>query len=85
VPTEFQARAGLGPEALSPMMTRSADQIAAAGYDAFMRGKGVVVPGVLNKLASVLPRVLPRAFVLAQIARYQAKNAPKQTEIDTAR
>lgn len=83
VPTEFQARAGLGPGALSPMMTRSADAIAAAGYDAFMRGKGVVVPGFLNKLASVLPRVLPRAFVLAQIARYQAKNAPKPTEIDT--
>jgi len=77
VPTEFQARAGLGPEALSPMMTRSAERIARDAYDGFMRGKRLVVPGFANKVAAVLPRFLPRALVLRAVESYQLKNAPK--------
>jgi short-subunit dehydrogenase len=83
VPTEFQARAGLGPEALSPMMTRSAERIARDSYDGFMRGKPLVVPGFVNKVVTVLPRFMPRALVLRAIASYQLKNAPKPPEIDT--
>lgn len=79
VPTEFQARAGLGPEALSPMLTLTADEIARQTYDAFMRGKHLVVPGFGNKVAAVLPRFLPRGFVLRTVESYQRKNAPAGT------
>jgi len=83
VPTEFQARAGLGPEAMTPMMTRSAERIARDAYDGFMRGKRLVVPGFVNKVATALPRFLPRAFVLRAVASYQMKNAPRPPAGDT--
>ena len=73
VPTEFQARAGLGPGALPPLTTISADALARAGYRAFMRGRRLVVPGVLNKVSAVLTRFIPRGMVLRGVASYQAK------------
>jgi uncharacterized protein len=75
VPTEFQARAGLD-DKLHPLLTRSAARIARDGYDAFMAGRSLLVPGFANQVAAVLPRVLPRALVLRAVAAYQTKAAP---------
>src|SRR6266540_7446065 len=42
VPTEFQARAGMG-EKLPGMLVRPAEKVAREGYDAFMQGRPLVV------------------------------------------
>jgi len=73
VPTEFQARAGLGPGALPPRTTISAEALARAAYRGFTRGKRLVVPGFFNKVSAALPRFMPRGMVLRAVASYQAK------------
>jgi len=75
VPTEFQARAGLH-EKTPPFLGRSAEQIAREGYDAFMRGQRVLVPGFPNKIAGALPRFMPRALVLQAVAAFVKRAGP---------
>ena len=52
VPTEFQARAGVSSETLSPLLTRSAGRVAADGYRGLKEGRRVVVPGFANKVVN---------------------------------
>jgi hypothetical protein len=75
VPTEFQARAGFV-DKVPPRLTRSAERIARAGYDALMAGHTLLVPGFGDKIAAALPRFLPRALVLRAVETYLAKIAP---------
>jgi short-subunit dehydrogenase len=64
VETEFQAIAGI-PQGYFPRgLARSADRVAREGYEGLMRGKRVVVPGSDNKVAALLPRLLPRSLML---------------------
>ena len=64
VPTEFQARAGLdGPQG-GGLLELSAADVAEAGYRGFTAGKRLVVPGLLNKLVPLMPRIFPRALIL---------------------
>ena len=65
VMTEFQARAGVPEARAMPIVTLSAARVAEEGYRGLMQGRRVVVPGVANKIAAFLPRILPRAAVLA--------------------
>jgi uncharacterized protein len=71
--TGFQARAGL-PAAMASAdrMTADVDDVARAGYAAMMRGTRVEVPGVLNKLSVMLPRLAPRRLVTRLVKRIQA-------------
>ncbi len=39
------------------------DTVAAAGWAGMMKGRRIVVPGVMNKVLAFLPRVLPRRVV----------------------
>jgi short-subunit dehydrogenase len=71
VKTEFQARAGVDTRPTSPLLRRTAEQVAQAGYDGFMAGKRMVIPGVGNKIVSMLPRFLPRGMVLRTLESYQ--------------
>jgi short-subunit dehydrogenase len=64
VPTQFQARAGLGPSPLIRFFALSADRVARQGYAGLMAGKRVVTPGLANKLVVMLPRFLPRGVLL---------------------
>jgi uncharacterized protein len=65
VATEFQARAGI-PEGYMPrILARSAQRVARDGYAGLMRGARIVVPGSGNRLVALLPRLLPRALMLA--------------------
>ena len=77
VVTEFQARAGI-PESYFPrFLARSAERVARDGYNGLMRGQRLVVPGTENKIATFLPRLLPRALVLKFLsagARKQSKS-----------
>jgi short-subunit dehydrogenase len=64
VRTGFQRRAGLRDEPASRLAEQTAKAVARAGYNGLMAGKRLVVPGLANKLATFVPRVLPRASVL---------------------
>src|SRR5262249_57933129 len=63
VPTEFQARAGIGGR-LPRLLTCSPEKVARDGYEGLMRGRRVVVPGLGNKLVTFMPRLLPRGLML---------------------
>jgi len=71
VKTEFQMRAGVDSRKPPPFLGRTADQVAQAGYDGFMAGKRVVIPGFGNKVMSMLPRFVPRGTVLKVLESYQ--------------
>ena len=65
VETEFFARAGVPPGYFPAMLRRSAERVARDGYEGFMGGHRVVVPGKLNRAITLLPRLLPRGLMLA--------------------
>ena len=74
VPTEFQARAGIG-GSLPRLLTCTPEQVARAGYDGLMRGRRLVVPGLGNKLAAFMPRLLPRGLMLRLVVASQSSRA----------
>jgi short-subunit dehydrogenase len=59
VATGFFRRAGFGTAAFPSFMFKSADAVARAGYDGFMTGRQVIVPGTVNKLVVLLDRLMP--------------------------
>jgi short-subunit dehydrogenase len=63
VPTEFQARAGLG-DRMPNVLSLPAERVARIGYDGFMRGKRVVVAGTGNRIAAFVLRFLPNTLLL---------------------
>ncbi|MBV9557186.1 MAG: SDR family oxidoreductase [Pseudolabrys sp.] len=65
VPTEFDARAGFAPDAFPRILERSAERVAREGYERFMRGDRVIVPGTPNKAMTWLARFLPTSIVMA--------------------
>lgn len=61
--TAFFRRAGLPADYFPAAMQRDAGSIARAGYDGFIGGHRVVVPGKPNRIVTLLPRLLPRGLV----------------------
>lgn len=59
VETPFFSRAGFGYSAFPSFMYRSADFVARAGYEGLMRGKPVIVPGLINKVVVALDGLWP--------------------------
>jgi len=72
VKTEFQMRAGLETKPPPRLLGCTAAEVAQAGYDGFMAGKRLVIPGFANKVVSFLPRLVPRGLVLRAIESYQS-------------
>jgi short-subunit dehydrogenase len=70
VRTEFQRRAGMG-ERLPSLLVRPADKVAREGYEAFIQGRPLVVPGFGNKILAALPRLLPRKVTAGLVAASQ--------------
>ena len=64
VETGFQARSGMRLSGATRLLEVPTNRVARAGFDGLMAGKRLVVPGLGNKLATFLPRILPRAAVL---------------------
>jgi len=64
VPTEFQARAGIGRVPGARALELSAERVAEIGYDAFMAGQRVVIAGIGNRLVVSLMRLIPNALLL---------------------
>jgi len=73
VATEFSARAGSIEGGSPDFLTVSAAAVAEAGYRGLMRGKRVIVPGIANKLATLLIRLTPRAWQLEILAARQKR------------
>ncbi len=61
--TGFFRRAGLPAGYFPAVLMRDAAGIARAGYDGFMGGHRVVVPGKPSRIVTLLPRLLPRALI----------------------
>jgi hypothetical protein len=73
VRTEFQQVAGMETSGL--VLNKrliSVEQVAEAGYQAMMRGKPMVVPGLATKLLAFGVRFAPRRFVAKFVHRLQA-------------
>lgn len=74
VNTEFQATAGLGPSRIAPLFARRGPEgVAEAGWRGCMRGKAVVIPGLLNNLHVSTVRVLPRAAMRRLVQAVQER------------
>ncbi|MBK6766592.1 MAG: SDR family oxidoreductase [bacterium] len=72
-PTGFQARAGNQKSGLMKLAVTTPEEVARAGYRGMLRGKSVVVPGLMNTLVMQGVRALPRDVVTA-ISRFTAKS-----------
>jgi short-subunit dehydrogenase len=73
VPTEFQSRAGFVPGMDSKVLTVSATDVARAGYEGLMANRQVVLPGLAVRTIPLLLRFVPRAWVLAAVAKVQQR------------
>lgn len=63
-PTGFQERAEVGGMFLKHYGVLGVEKVAAAGYQALMRGKRVAVPGLANTLLALSARLIPRGILL---------------------
>lgn len=75
--TEFQKRArmeniNLERSKLIPYM--SAEKVAQIGYKGLMKGKRVVIPGILNKLVTMIVKISPKTMVLAVVKKFNTKD-----------
>jgi short-subunit dehydrogenase len=73
VQTEFQGRAGFQPGYDASMLELSAADVAEAGYRGLMANKRAVLPGFGVKLVPPMLRLVPRAWVLAAVGRFQMR------------
>jgi short-subunit dehydrogenase len=65
--TEFHERASIDRKGYLVRMM-SAEKVARSGYDGAMRGKAIVIPGIMNKIMAAVSRRLPARFA-AKIVR----------------
>ncbi len=78
VPTEFAARAGISAGLAPGILTQSAASVAAAGFRGLMAGQRVVVPGLANKLVTILIRIVPRRLLLRLVDSRQSRRRSAQ-------
>jgi short-subunit dehydrogenase len=72
VPTGFQERAGVKGESSAPLLTRTADEVAEAGYRGLQAGRRLIVPGFLNRLVTMVVPLSPRGVVLWAMSRHNS-------------
>jgi short-subunit dehydrogenase len=71
VPTEFQARAGMGTDFFPSFIARSAESVAKDAYRGLKEGRRLVVPGLANKMVPALTPLWPRSILLKVIHLHQ--------------
>jgi hypothetical protein len=69
--TNFDTRAGIGDTALFERGVMDARTVARAGYRGMKRGDAVVVPGLRNRLTTLLVRLVPRSTARRVAMRLQ--------------
>ncbi|WP_338780729.1 SDR family oxidoreductase [Metabacillus sp. FJAT-52054] len=72
--TGFSERADLGKSKLFNNGVMRADQAAQAGFDGWMKGKTVIVPGLQNKILAGSVRFMPRKMITSIVRSVQGKN-----------
>jgi short-subunit dehydrogenase len=75
VPTEFGERAGSKHVRSPALLSQDAVHVAELGYRGLMRGRGLVVPGVANRIVVSLLRFVPHSILLTVMERRQARRA----------
>jgi uncharacterized protein len=71
--TKFAGRANMGESRLFKLGAMKSKDVALAGYKGMMAGKGLVIPGVLNKTIAMSVRFSPRKLVTAISRSLQEK------------
>lgn len=72
VNTEFKDRAQMHDTLLFALGADTPEFVAKAGFDAMMRGKSLVVPGLKNKLPGIAARFTPRGVLRRMTKRINA-------------
>ena len=78
VPTEFAERASVKGGRPRGLLTQSAERVAEAGYRGLMRGRRTVVPGLANKLVTIIIPLIPRRLILRMVDARQTRSRSKQ-------
>ena len=78
VATEFAERAGVKRGTAPGLLSQTAEAVAEAGYRGLMQGTRVVVPGLPNKLITLLIRVFPRRLLLRVVDARQSRRRSAQ-------
>ena len=66
--TSFARAAGLGKSLLHRIMPPATSmEVAKSGYRAMMKGKTIEIPGIMNKMTAITPRISPRWVVRSLI------------------
>ena len=73
VPTEFAARAGIKQGRPPGLLSQPAISVAEAGFRGLMQGDRMVVPGMANKLFTILIRIVPRRLLLRLVDARQSR------------
>lgn len=63
--TGFQSRAKVESTVLFRLPMAKAADVAKAGIDGMLAGKTVIVPGLMNKLVAIAPKIVPRSLLVA--------------------
>jgi uncharacterized protein len=69
--TDFQERAQMTRSKLFNQNVMHSEAVARAGYEGMMRGKSVIVPGVVNKIVANSARFTPRGLMTRVVRRVQ--------------
>jgi len=77
VDTEFNGRAGIPRRYFPSFLRVPATQVAQDGYAGLMGRDRVVVPGALNRLVTLLPRLLPRGLLLAAVGYHWRRDGSR--------
>ncbi len=78
VATEFAERAGVKGHIAPPILAQPADYVAERGYRGLMEGHRVIVPGVANRVVTVLTRLVPRRLLMATVHVRQSRRRSAQ-------
>ena len=70
--TGFQARAGMSGMRLDKMPDATALSVAEAGYGGLMAGRRTIVPGIANKIGTLILPLVPDAVLLPIVHRFQS-------------
>ena len=72
-PTRFQERAGLADVLAQKLALLSSEEVARITVEKLQQGKRLIVPGRLNKLGTILVRLVPLSLSAAVVKRLQER------------
>jgi short-subunit dehydrogenase len=74
--SDFADRAGFARRSLLSRRVMSAADVAEIGYIGMMEGRGVVIPGSLNRIGATGARLVPRSLAASFARRIHERNRP---------